>query len=262
MAVLEHGRLSYTDLARASGLNRTTTYSVARDLLSRGLLQEDFSSPVKALVIASPEALMTTTAREEAALSQKKNLIKSVVDEIRSAPAAAGYVAPAITFIPEQRIAQYLKQRNDEWNDSLVKTDKTWWGFNDADFIAQYGSGWLDWYWSRIIQAGGFVSVNTGGTPDGNAIPVPKPDADLAMDAAACIGCGACVAVCKNASAMLFVAAKVSHLSLLPQGKVEKDRRALNMVRQMDAEGLAIAPSPARAKPSAPRKSASASSRS
>lgn len=90
----------------------------------------------------------------------------------------------------------------------------------------------------RIIQAGGFVSVNTGGTPDGNAIPVSKTTADRAMDAAACIGCGACVAVCKNASAMLFVAAKVSHLNLLPQGKAEKDRRALNMVKQMDHEGF------------------------
>jgi len=90
----------------------------------------------------------------------------------------------------------------------------------------------------RIIRAGGFVSVNTGGTPDGNAIPVPKEIADLAMDAAACIGCGACVAACKNASAMLFVAAKVSHLNYLPQGNAEKDRRALNMVHQMDAEGF------------------------
>jgi len=90
----------------------------------------------------------------------------------------------------------------------------------------------------RIIQAGGFVSVNTGGTPDGNVIPVPKNIADRSMDAAACIACGACVAVCKNASAMLFVAAKASHLNLLPQGKAEKDRRALNMVEQMDAEGF------------------------
>ena len=90
----------------------------------------------------------------------------------------------------------------------------------------------------RIIQAGGFVSVNTGGTPDGNAIPVSKVESDLAMDAASCIGCGACVAVCKNASAMLFVAAKVSHLNLLPQGKAEKDRRVANMVKQMDAEGF------------------------
>lgn len=90
----------------------------------------------------------------------------------------------------------------------------------------------------RIIQAGGFVSVNTGGTPDGNAIPVPKVTADRSMDAAACIGCGACVAVCKNASAMLFVSAKVSHLNLLPQGKAEKNERAVNMVRQMDKEGF------------------------
>ena len=90
----------------------------------------------------------------------------------------------------------------------------------------------------RIISAGGFISVNTGGAPDGNAVPVPKESAEKSMDAAACIGCGACVAVCKNASAMLFVAAKVSHLNLLPQGKTEKDHRVSNMVRQMDAEGF------------------------
>ena len=90
----------------------------------------------------------------------------------------------------------------------------------------------------RIISAGGFISVNTGGAPDGNAVPVPKESAEKSMDAAACIGCGACVAVCKNASAMLFVAAKVSHLNLLPQGKAEKDHRVSNMVRQMDAGGF------------------------
>src|SRR5258707_11237442 len=89
-----------------------------------------------------------------------------------------------------------------------------------------------------MIRAGGFVSVSTGGTRDGNALPVGKTAAGLAMDAAACIGCGACVAVCKNASAMLFVAAKVSHLNLLPQGKPEKDRRVLAMVTQMDEEGF------------------------
>ena len=90
----------------------------------------------------------------------------------------------------------------------------------------------------RIIQAGGFISVNTGGTTDANAIPISKTIADRSMDAAACIGCGACVAVCKNASAMLFVAAKVSHLNFLPQGQAEKHRRALDMVRQMDTEGF------------------------
>jgi succinate dehydrogenase / fumarate reductase iron-sulfur subunit len=90
----------------------------------------------------------------------------------------------------------------------------------------------------RIIQAGGFISVNTGSAPEANSIPVPKQDADLAMDAAACIGCGACVAACKNASAMLFVAAKVSHLNILPQGKPEKYRRVLAMVEAMDREGF------------------------
>ncbi len=90
----------------------------------------------------------------------------------------------------------------------------------------------------RIIQSGGYISVSTGGAPDGNVIPIPKEDAEKAMDAAQCISCGACVAACKNASAMLFVAAKVSHLSLLPQGKVEQDRRVLKMVESMDAEGF------------------------
>ena len=90
----------------------------------------------------------------------------------------------------------------------------------------------------RIQHAGGFISVRTGSAPDANSIPVPKPVSDLAMDAAQCIGCGACVAACKNASAMLFVAAKVSHLNLLPQGQPEKDRRVNAMVAQMDSEGF------------------------
>ncbi|MFQ6008520.1 MAG: succinate dehydrogenase/fumarate reductase iron-sulfur subunit [Candidatus Zixiibacteriota bacterium] len=90
----------------------------------------------------------------------------------------------------------------------------------------------------RIIQAGGYISVNTGGAPDANAIPIHKNSAETAMDAAACIGCGACVASCKNASAMLFVAAKVAHLANLPQGKVEARQRVRNMVAQMDAEGF------------------------
>lgn len=90
----------------------------------------------------------------------------------------------------------------------------------------------------RIIQAGGYISVPTGSAPDANAIPVPKENADLAMDAAACIACGACVAACPNASAMLFTAAKVSHLALLPQGQPERHTRVINMVDQMDKEGF------------------------
>lgn len=90
----------------------------------------------------------------------------------------------------------------------------------------------------RIIQAGGYVSVNTGGVPDANEIPIPKIIADEAFDSATCIGCGACVAACKNASAMLFVSAKISQLALLPQGKVERKERAERMVSQMDEEGF------------------------
>lgn len=100
------------------------------------------------------------------------------------------------------------------------------------DLVVDRGS------FDRIIQAGGYISVRTGGIPDANAIPIPKKDADRAFDAAACIGCGACVAACKNASAMLFVSAKVSQLALLPQGKVERKQRVLNMVKQMEDEGF------------------------
>ncbi len=90
----------------------------------------------------------------------------------------------------------------------------------------------------RIIAAGGFISVSTGSAPEANSIPVPKENADLAMDAAACIGCGACVAACPNASAMLFTAAKVAHLGLLPQGQPERYQRVVNMVRAMDEAGF------------------------
>lgn len=101
------------------------------------------------------------------------------------------------------------------------------------DLVVDRGS------FDRIQQAGGYVSVNTSGnTQDANALPVPKADADKAFDAATCIGCGACVATCKNGSAMLFVSAKVSQFSLLPQGKVEANRRVLNMVNAMDEEGF------------------------
>ena len=90
----------------------------------------------------------------------------------------------------------------------------------------------------KIIQEGGYISVNTGGIPDGNAIPIPKTEADLAMDAAQCIGCGACVAACKNASAMLFVSAKISHPALLPQGRVEAKKRVEKLVAIMDNLGF------------------------
>ena len=90
----------------------------------------------------------------------------------------------------------------------------------------------------RIVEAGGYVSINCGGAPDGNDIPISKDMAEAAMDSAACIGCGACVAACKNASAHLFVSAKISHLALLPQGQVERRRRVVSMIAQADAEGF------------------------
>lgn len=105
----------------------------------------------------------------------------------------------------------------------------------------------------RIIQTGGYVTVNTGNAPDGNAIPIAKENADLAMDAAACIGCGACVASCKNASAMLFVSAKVSQFAVLPQGQEESGRRAVSMVAKMDEEGFGNCTNEAECEASCPK---------
>jgi succinate dehydrogenase / fumarate reductase iron-sulfur subunit len=105
----------------------------------------------------------------------------------------------------------------------------------------------------EIISAGGFISVNTGNAPDANSIPISKENADLSMDAAACIGCGACVASCKNASAMLFVSAKVSQFSLLPQGKVEGKERAVSMVNKMDELGFGNCTNEAECEASCPK---------
>lgn len=145
-AVLQHGRLSYTDISKKTGLNRTTVYSVAQELLVRGVLQEDFSTPVKALVAAPPEALSVMTAAEEDRLQKKKVLIDEAIENIRSMPTVSGYIAPAITFIPQERMAQYLRQRQAIWNSSIMETDGVWWGFQDVTFVAEYGE-WIKEYW-------------------------------------------------------------------------------------------------------------------
>lgn len=146
LAILENGRLSFTDISKKTGLNRTTTYSVAQELITRGVLQEDFSTPVKALVTAPPEALAIMTTQEEEQLNKKKVLISKVIDNIRSMPAASGYVAPSITFIPQQRIAQHLRQRTAEWNAHAMANDSIWWGFQDVTFVDVHGD-WIKWYW-------------------------------------------------------------------------------------------------------------------
>lgn len=146
--ILENGRISYTDIAKKTSMNRTTVYSVAKDLLMRGVIQEDLASPVKALVAAPPESLAVTTSAEEKILKEKMVLISKAIEDIRSMPSISHYVAPAITFIPEKRIATHLRERNDEWNRNILASDRTWWGFQDTSFVSEFGE-WIAWYWQH-----------------------------------------------------------------------------------------------------------------
>jgi succinate dehydrogenase / fumarate reductase iron-sulfur subunit len=144
---------------------------------------------------------------------------------------ACGVVINGVAHGPEQTTTCQLHMRSFRDGDEI--TIEPWRAKSFPvikDLVVDRGA------FDRIIASGGYISASTGSAPDGNAVPVPKNASDMAMDAAACIGCGACVAACPNASAMLFVGAKVAHLGLLPQGQPERYRRVTNMVRQMDDE--------------------------
>lgn len=144
-----------------------------------------------------------------------------------------GLVINGVAHGPEQTTTCQLHMRSLEGVDTITIEPWRSKAFPVIkDLVVDRGS------FERIIQSGGYISVSTGGVPDGNTIPIAKETADLSMDAAACIGCGACVAACPNGSAMLFTAAKVGHLNLLPQGQPERYQRVLSMVNTMDAEGF------------------------
>ncbi len=144
-----------------------------------------------------------------------------------------GVVINGVAHGPEQTTTCQLHMRSFRDGDVIVVEPWRAGAFPVVkDLVVDRGA------FDRIISAGGYISAPTGSAPDAHAIPVPKDDADAAFDAATCIGCGACVAACPNASAMLFTAAKITHLGLLPQGQPERDSRVVAMVDQMDAEGF------------------------
>lgn len=153
LAVLKRGKILPTEVAKLTNLNRSTVYSVAAELKKRGVLTEDLGGPVRYLVALPPEDLMQLASQEERELQKKKLLITEAIGELQSFVTTAVYTPPKIAFITQEEIRDYLYKRTDEWNSSVMKTDKVWWGFQDHTFVEFY-QDWIDWYWTVKVPPG------------------------------------------------------------------------------------------------------------
>ena len=146
LAVLKKNRILPADVAKATNLNRSTVYSIANELKKRGVLNEDLAGPVRYLVALPPEDLVQLAAKDERELQKKKKLINEAVTELRSFVASAVYTPPKISFITQEEINAFLYKRSEIWNKSIIKRDKTWWGFQDHTLVDTYRE-WIDWFW-------------------------------------------------------------------------------------------------------------------
>ena len=153
LAILKQGRVLPAVVAKQTGLNRSTVYSVASELLKRGVIKEDLGGPVRYLVAQPPEDLMQLASREEQALTKKKQLIQEAVIDLQSLVAGAVYTPPKIAFITQDEIRHYMRKRTPVWNESIMKTDKFYWGYQDHTFVDAYGD-WIDWYWTQAVPKG------------------------------------------------------------------------------------------------------------
>ena len=153
LALLKSGKASPTELAKITGIQRTTIYSVAKELLKRGLISEDLGNSKQAFLALPPSDLMTLANREETQLVEKKRAIAAAIQELEIVAKQTKYSVPKITFIEEEGIGDYLYKRTPEWNRSLKQVDPTWWGFQDDTFVANYGA-WIDWYWQKGTEPG------------------------------------------------------------------------------------------------------------
>lgn len=148
LEVLKHGKILPTEVAKLTGLNRSTVYSVAGELKKRGVITEDLGGPTRYLAALAPADLMQLAAREEKELQQKKKLIHEAIGELQGLVANAVYAPPKITFITQEEIPSYLRKRTQAWNESILQADGIYWGFQDHTFVDHY-TDWIHWYWAQ-----------------------------------------------------------------------------------------------------------------
>lgn len=152
LEVLKRGKVLPAEVAQLTGLNRSTVYSIASVLKKRGVLTEDLGGPVRYLVAQPPDALSQITAQEEREMFKKKALVQEAISELKTIARKPVYAPPKITFITQAEIRAYLEKRTPIWNESILKTDGIWWGYQDHAFVDAYGD-WINWYWTKAAPA-------------------------------------------------------------------------------------------------------------
>ena len=153
LAVLDQGKATPAGIARITGINRSTVYSVSKELLEKGVIREDIGASKSYLVALPPEELRNLIQKEERSLSHKKELIKQAVAELQTLTKNTKYSIPKITFVYEEDLENFLYTQTPEWNRSIKEADNTWWGFQDPSFVKHYQK-WIDWYWQKAVPDG------------------------------------------------------------------------------------------------------------
>ncbi len=148
LAILEKGRATPTEIAKITGINRTTVYSVAKELISRRIISEDLGSPTRQLVAQPPEELRQLLAKEQEKIEKSRSIVESAIGELQKIAKSTAFAVPKIVYVPEADLASYLYKRSAAWNESIVAADKIWWGFQDTTFVEHYGE-WIKWYWKE-----------------------------------------------------------------------------------------------------------------
>ena len=148
LALLQHGKISPASLAKIVKLNRSTVYSIAKELSAKGVIAEDLGSANMYLVAKPPEDLVLLAQKEEKDLAEKKNIIQNAIQELHSITKATQYTVPKIIFLAQDQVQEYLYKQTPMWDESILKYDGTWWGFQDQTFVKNYET-WIDWYWEK-----------------------------------------------------------------------------------------------------------------